>query len=72
MHITILVLYGFTIYFSAIAYSLITGNFNLSYVVFSGPLIISGCVAIMGAFDYLCWSITERVRIRAAKRGRVL
>lgn len=50
MHIVISLLYGFTIWFSLLAYAAITGV-NLSGVFVAFPFVISGAVAFISILD---------------------
>ncbi len=71
MHVTILTLYGFTIWFSAIAYCLITNDPRLGYVILGGPVIISTSVAVLAGLDYGLWMARSRRRRIRAERRRV-
>lgn len=51
MHIVISLLYGFTIWFSILAYAAITGA-SLSTVFVAFPFIISGAVAFISLLDF--------------------
>lgn len=72
MHITILVLYGLTIWVSAIAYAAIAGTWRISYVVIAGPIIISTAVTVLAIADLMICAAISRLRIRpkSAKEDR--
>ena len=60
MHIVIMTLYGFTAWFSAMAYALITGQVRLLHVALAGPLVISGAVLALVLLDLaLGWLISK-------------
>lgn len=52
MHVTLTILYGLTIWFSLMAYAVITG-LNLALVVIGGPVVISGAMASIIGLDFL-------------------
>lgn len=69
MHIVILTLYGFTVWISAIAYAAITETWRISYILLSGPVIISTAVTVLALADYALWSaITAHRNRRKARR----
>lgn len=72
MHITILVLYGLTIWVSAISYAAIAGTWRISYVVIAGPIIISTAVTVLAIADMMICAAISRLRIRtkSAKEDR--
>lgn len=51
MHIIICLIYGFTIWFSLLAYAAITGA-SLGTVIMAGPFVISGAVAGLALLDF--------------------
>jgi hypothetical protein len=54
VHVVLTLLYGFTIWFSLMAYAVITG-LNLGLVVIGGPVVVSGAVAAIIGLDFaLC------------------
>lgn len=71
MHVVILILYSFIIWFSAIAYCLITNDHRLGYVILGGPVIISTSVAVLAGLDYGLWMARSRRRRIRAERRRV-
>ena len=50
MHIVLAILYGFTVWISAIAYMAIAGG-PVGLVAISGPVIISGAIAFLYSLD---------------------
>lgn len=71
MHILALVIYGLTIWFSAMAYAAITNNGWLGTVAMSGPFIISGAVAFIAAIDLVVWKLTRTwTALREKPRAR--
>lgn len=60
MHITIMTLYGLTVWLSAMAYALITGQVRLLHVALAGPLIISGAALTLVLLDCaLSWALAK-------------
>lgn len=68
MHIIVMTLYGFVVWFSAIAYCLITREPHLIYVVFAGPIIISTAIGLLVGID--CILVAFASRRRRAERRR--
>lgn len=71
MHITIMTLYGLTVWLSAMAYALITGQVRLLHVALAGPLIISGAVLALALMDCaLSWVLSKFKPAREANDAR--
>jgi hypothetical protein len=58
MHVLLTILYGFTIWFSLMAYALITEQ-SLGLIVIGGPVVISGAMASIVALDLLLCRIRK-------------
>ncbi|HJV52813.1 MAG TPA: hypothetical protein VJ652_15200 [Noviherbaspirillum sp.] len=62
MHVVIMITYGFTLWTAALAYAVITGEWKVSTVLYTGPLIISGGVALLTTVDSLWWALGAKRR----------
>ena len=58
MHVVICLIYGFTIWFSMMAYAVITGV-SLTAIVIGGPVVVSCAIACLVALDYLLCRIRK-------------
>ena len=58
MHVIICLLYGFTIWFSLLAYAAITGG-SLGTALLAGPFVISGAVAGLALLDFAVCKIRK-------------
>lgn len=66
MHIVLLIIYGMTIWLSAIAYVAITGNGTLWVVLCVGPFIVSGAILVLILLDVIISIIASAWRARRA------
>lgn len=65
MHITILIIYGVTIWLSAMAYALIAAPEAFSAVLAFGPLIVSGSIGVAIGLDLILCAVARKLPKRS-------
>lgn len=68
MHVAVVCVYGWTIYISAIAYTLISGG-PFWVVAACGPFIISGAMAFIWALEFAIRKLHTRIRAKSDARA---